>query len=775
MVFSKSYFLLLILMFAAVAEANSSIKDDYFLAIKGGISLGSYETGLNRSLLKYIQHKEQSQLAQLVAFSGASAGSINSVLSAIDHCIVDKTIDSGSLRMTDSLENNFMQWTWDIGIDDLVPTGQQSIQNIDLALSPQQQQGSIFSRAGFANKKAIIKELLKRNAQPGCKIIITMSITMVEPYSYQIKEIGETINLQRFVIPVEVLEVDGKLKFKNFSVTSLEYQQDTIKIPSAYLRLVENEQDFISFDDVWNLALASSAFPLAFEPVSLSFCFPHELEQQNQQDQAQARCTSGRANKAYFSDGGLLDNSPIGVSLEVATQHKNGPLKNIKLIYINPDSYRTKGGEVKKRTQSQSRSGLWDYGIYMAESFLTAKQQEYRSALRKILNLDARSYYMTNRYHHLLADLHYHFGAFYAKEFRYHDYLVGIYDGANVIAQIECDNRSAFEKNINRLNTDYRNCVREEVLKWILDSPVIDPVDHSVDAQTRRVSSNFFKYLYNTEFDKSLVIQQLESNRYIALTRAFGTVNKTGSDDLNYSLYLQNLDKLKLKLNLNEQDDLYKILYSGKKYTSQKVSQIYENIIQMQSLAAGCVACENELANEKIGDALKVIKPVVDSYLDHLDSGIWPLPIKETIAIKYGFNISQKNQLLSLEFRPKSLRFKNISTDFGVAIQHFGNELANDNYRSASVGLSYHRDSVVLPTLGFGYQYETKGDTVYARDLNSVYLKASLLDEVFSIKFLYRLDKVEQYAITTRDDVAIELTTDLSKICQMIFPRVCRY
>ncbi|MDJ0833301.1 MAG: hypothetical protein QNJ69_07230, partial [Gammaproteobacteria bacterium] len=52
--------------------------NDYYLAIKGGVSLGSYESGINYILLKYIQEQEANG-SKLVSFSGASAGSINSL------------------------------------------------------------------------------------------------------------------------------------------------------------------------------------------------------------------------------------------------------------------------------------------------------------------------------------------------------------------------------------------------------------------------------------------------------------------------------------------------------------------------------------------------------------------------------------------------------------------------------------------------------------------------------------------------------------------------
>ena len=52
------YSFLLTLGLIFITPLRAAIPDSYYLAIKGGISLGSYETGLNRTLLKYIQQQK---------------------------------------------------------------------------------------------------------------------------------------------------------------------------------------------------------------------------------------------------------------------------------------------------------------------------------------------------------------------------------------------------------------------------------------------------------------------------------------------------------------------------------------------------------------------------------------------------------------------------------------------------------------------------------------------------------------------------------------------
>lgn len=754
------------LSFPLIAATDTTTKDVYYFAVKGGISLGSYETGLNRTLLHYVQQNQH----EVVAFSGASAGSINSVLSAVDSCIEDKRITLDDMALNDSQVENFMRWSWDIGIQDLLP----SRNKLALDSSADKPRG-IFNRDGFALKKKLIKKLIERDGIAGCNMIVTMSITKVEPYQYKINEIGETVKLQRFVIPLQVfVDENKKLAFRNYKDIHQPAEKESIQFPSPYLLLVENDQGLVDFDDVWDLSLASSAFPLAFSPVALSYCYPLELNN----DQV---CTQGRATTEYFSDGGFFDNSPIGVSLDMydhQVKTNAGIHRPIKLVYINPDSYRSKENVAQKVVQDYSVSGLYDYGTYFIKSFTTALDNEYRSALERLSSIDSdkRSFYMSNRFHHLLADLHEHFGAFYAAEYRLHDYLVGIYDGQHLIAQIECDSRvERSGKNINRFDEVYQGCVREELMQWISSQPQQCFSDKQLRLSHEDSYVDFFRYLYNSEFDKSLAICRESQNMNIALAKSFGTVSVTHDRQIDYSSYLDRFDSYTEPLHIAEGSDMERILKDGRKYTAEKVSGIYENIIQMQHSAAKCVSCSGRTGNQYIETALKVAKPVVDSFLYHHDSQIWPLPIKDVLSVSYGFNLNQKNHVLELDYRPKALTFANMSIDFTLGYHDFGHELADDDYASLGVALIHHNDSnaFLLTTWGIGYQYETQGLHVYENELESIYLKGGFLNEILSLKYLYRLDDIQKYSVITRESQALVLTVDVSRLCQMALPDWC--
>ncbi len=82
------HYLLAVLLGTVVSQASYAQDEkpqSYYLAIKGGVSLGNYETGINWMLLKYLQGSEKqmgSEHSKIISFSGASAGSLNSILSA---------------------------------------------------------------------------------------------------------------------------------------------------------------------------------------------------------------------------------------------------------------------------------------------------------------------------------------------------------------------------------------------------------------------------------------------------------------------------------------------------------------------------------------------------------------------------------------------------------------------------------------------------------------------------------------------------------------------
>jgi len=87
---------------AAIAASDTAPREldrqiPFALAIRGGVSLGSYEAGFNWALLQYMKtlridnRTSADSYIELMATSGASAGSINALISTLSWCIQDTT------------------------------------------------------------------------------------------------------------------------------------------------------------------------------------------------------------------------------------------------------------------------------------------------------------------------------------------------------------------------------------------------------------------------------------------------------------------------------------------------------------------------------------------------------------------------------------------------------------------------------------------------------------------------------------------------------------
>src|SRR5436305_7658332 len=67
----------------AQAPATAKALQRYSLTVRGGVSLGAYEGGINWALLRVLQGDPT---ASLTTVTGASAGNINAFLSAVEWC-----------------------------------------------------------------------------------------------------------------------------------------------------------------------------------------------------------------------------------------------------------------------------------------------------------------------------------------------------------------------------------------------------------------------------------------------------------------------------------------------------------------------------------------------------------------------------------------------------------------------------------------------------------------------------------------------------------------
>jgi len=258
-------------------------KVNLSMVISGGVSLGAYESGYNWAMIKMLNKVVKPDLRSV---AGASAGSINALLSAMYWC------QENSIPLKNSVDDNLFYETWvNLGIEDLLIKGEDS-----------ENKSTLFTRKGLEEKAAkIIEHLEKPIYRKNCEVPIGVSVTKATPIVETVQ--GIKIKNQHFSIPLTLKEKNGKAIVTNRSMP-----------PSTdfYISIPGIEKDKSKLIDV---LFASAAFPGAFQQVKLKYTY------------------KGKTRSQYFIDGGAYDNIPLQLAIEL---DKNAS----HFVFIDPSNMR---------------------------------------------------------------------------------------------------------------------------------------------------------------------------------------------------------------------------------------------------------------------------------------------------------------------------------------------------------------------------------------------------------------------------------------------------
>ena len=500
-------FLLLIPLFLS-AQAKK-IKTS--MVISGGVSLGAYEAGYNWAIIKLLNMlNKNSQLVkpQLDSVAGASAGSINALISAVYWC-QDKEDDYNSV------DNNLFYDTWtDIDIQDLTIHGADKTNN-----------STLFTRRPLIDKaNNILRHMQKPIFKNGCKIPLGIAVTKVHPIEEEFQ--GITMKNQSFVIPLKVYEKNSKLAIRNIDKKNYNKLNTlhTLSIPA-----LDKDNSVIK-----DILFASSAFPGAFKQIKLNYIY------------------KGKKGEDYFLDGGVYNNIPLDVALALAPTANN-------FLFIDPDSMRKFNAKICKN--STVKSFLHCNGNCIAPKYKTENNlkpdrditsgflgtnllplfkstQIFRSMkLYETIDRYFRNNKNDNKNRHLILSSRYHpitgnfmwaFGAFLDKNFRQYDYYVGVYDAIYRFAQESQKRGFGKENSLPKQMDRYKNMLN---------------ISSSKDAIT------VYNMLLKAEFCNK--IPSKKSNRFTAIYNAFNLKLK---DNNRYSFkeftkFLTKLDTTHIPLN----------------------------------------------------------------------------------------------------------------------------------------------------------------------------------------------------------------------------------
>lgn len=442
------------------------------LVISGGVSLGAYEAGVNYAILAATRTKKDEKYIhpQIDVTTGASAGAINAIATAIQTCT--------SKDIPYSLHKNIFREIWiDVGFDNLLPHEFFNYTSIELAgLSAYDEQQKIedalFNRGAFKSVITTLKDIVDTHeAKPKCNVLVGLMVTKAQPE----KELltlskGQTVNVdkQSYAIPIKVFTKENsegkqRIHFSTLPLKKLEKFNAT-NIKRNYINLTSVKEE-IRFDAVMRATLASSAFPVAFSPIKFGYCDKEgpSIFKKNKS------CPDDLFYKqADFIDGGYFNNIPIGFAAELVSYSLAG--NNLhsgqNFIYLDPDnSIAPEFQEPQEKSSplalegqlSNTLPGLGtlrkrdlyeDLNLYFVDETTPCVDNDENSVCAKVdeknenreeHKKNPRQYLPTQRRARLTGNFLGAFGAFFDKSFREYDYAVGVYDGLRFASEQFCN------------------------------------------------------------------------------------------------------------------------------------------------------------------------------------------------------------------------------------------------------------------------------------------------------------------------------------------------
>src|SRR5262249_36667391 len=193
------------LLASASPAEEARLEDGYALTLSGGVSLGSYEAGLNWALVRVFRAEMREMLLRrqprLVGVTGASAGSINALLAAALYCETEESAARASI------DDNLLRSAWlHVGLDALLPEDPRAYRPDDAVLASAALEPVIVDV-----RKALLDGGLA--FRPGCRLPVGLPVTGVQPLVQDVG--GLRVPSQRAVLPL-LFDVDaqGKVRFE---------------------------------------------------------------------------------------------------------------------------------------------------------------------------------------------------------------------------------------------------------------------------------------------------------------------------------------------------------------------------------------------------------------------------------------------------------------------------------------------------------------------------------------------------------------------------------
>jgi len=458
-----------------LSAQQTDAPDPVGFSMSGGISKGAYQAGVLAVLFNRWHPGQDDPPHRFdantpIGFAGASAGNINAVLGIIEWCRTQPQ------RADQSLFH--LVWT-EVGVQELIGSSLEEYRRNEPAQGKPglERDDGLFSRAYFRDRLIPHVDSLVENGtfRAGCAAPIALMVNRFQAVDLAPSTLDvaseEAAFVQREATFVDDRETvvdrsaartpipttrfaalmgaeveDGELDFTTFPFLP---QGRSWALPpvelGGWIMPASNpdepgEEIELAFEQVLEVVLASSAFPVAFAPVRLDYWTPAYQQEEPPCNERMCR------QSAYFWDGGTFDNHPLLAAdrlARIAALNRGRAVgDSVRVISVDPNVRRQGGAGGVASAQATTDAvpvGL-EQAFGIAGVFIEAARSYELQALARFDPQLIRRTVTSTRVFPIYGEKLSAFGAFLSKSFRELDFYIGAYDGAYMLAdRFACD------------------------------------------------------------------------------------------------------------------------------------------------------------------------------------------------------------------------------------------------------------------------------------------------------------------------------------------------
>lgn len=373
-----AFIVLIVCFFSSPSSAETKVA----FSLSGGVSLGSYEGGVFHRLIE----KDRSSLRpRTKVIFGASAGSINGLFGLMDLCGFEEQKKEESLL--------WKMW---------IPNGLNQLESTD------KKNTALLDRKTIVPLFDIVRKKWNEGLHTDCDIIFGAAVTRKRPFVTEYQPGLDVIRQPEFFS----VRIKGRGRglpptVENYQISRADQYRTYLPVGSSPEKDVEVLLDLIQ---------ASSAFPGAFSPYPIKFCFfkPGEVY---------SGCTRKNAREELFIDGGIYHNGPVGYAYDVLDDQKS---KDFAVYYLNASAPVLPAAKIEEESREQ-QGVVRDFYNLMVDFTVQARKYELSKSLESKPNL-AKHIKTNGKKYPLVSEPLYAFLGFAEKDFRISDFYLGMND-----------------------------------------------------------------------------------------------------------------------------------------------------------------------------------------------------------------------------------------------------------------------------------------------------------------------------------------------------------